>query len=301
MFQILPTLCQLRLLLGLVVFHFYRHAQQFFLRFRVTHHESHIDQRFHRIRISDGNKHPFVVLLTTLQPITTIFGQSHGTSRMFCHNRTDNTGNQNHNDHPIQHTFIHQELTGRYLYLSSHHHHRQSSGCMGITQTKQHLTSRFRHPEHQLCEPCRQPFGSRSHQYHDQYYPKGFHSMKQGSQIDKHPYPNQEIWDEQGIAHKLHTIHQRRDMRNERIQHQTCHKSTKDAFQTHQLCQCSTQEHQSQYKDVLHYIVLISTEKPTGKTGKHNENKGTISQTLGSKQNPSTRIHSPFIHARNTR
>ena len=296
MFQTLASLSQFRLLLGLIVFHLYRNRKQFLLRLRVAHHKRHVHQWFHGFRISDRHQHAFIFFATSHIHLTVLLGQSHGSGSPFCHNGTDDTRNKNDNDHPVQHILVHEKHARFHLYLRTHHHHSQGTGCMGITQTEHHLTGRLRHAIDKLRKPSSHPLGQSSHYNHDYYYLNGITSIEQRSQIDKHPHSYQEIRNEQRIAHKLGTVHQWRHTRDKTVQHQSGQKGTENTFHTCQLSQGCTKEHQRQNEDILHHIVLVLAEEPTGKSRENQKDKGTIYHTLTDKQDPRTGVQFTSIN-----
>ena len=172
---------------------------------------------------------------------------------------------------------------------------------MGITQAEKHLTRSCRHAIDFLRNPCSQPLGSRSHNEHHHHDLDGIASGKQGAQVDEHPHPYQEVRYEEGIAHKFSSIHQRRNVRNEAVQHQSGQECPEDAFESGQFGQGCTEENECQHEDVLHDIVLVLAEEPTGKAGENQEHKSTIAHALAYKPYPRTRIELTPIHARDTR
>ena len=205
---------------------------------------------------------------------------------MFRHHRTDDAGEKNHDDHPVQHVFIHQEDTRFQFNLRTDHHHRQSTGSMGIAQTEQHLTGSLRHAIDELGEPGSYPLGNRCNNDHDENHLDGLTPMEQGTQVDEHPHPNQEVRDEKRITHKLRTVHQRRNVRNQAVQHQASQESTEDTFHACQLRQRRRKEHQGKHKNILHHIVFVGTEEPTGKSRKDQEYEDTIAHTLADEPYP---------------
>ena len=172
---------------------------------------------------------------------------------------------------------------------------------MSITQAEHHLARCLRHAIDELCNPCRHPLGECPYQYHHHNHQNGISATEQGTQIDEHPYPYQEIRNKQGVTHKLCTVHQRRNMRDETVQNQTCQKRPEDAFHACQFCQSRTEKHQSEDEDILHDIVLVLAEEPTGKPREHQKYKSTIGHALADKPYPRARTKFAPIDARNAR
>ena len=58
-------------------------------------------------------------------------------------------------------------------------------------------------------------------------------------------------------------VHQRRDMRNQPVQNQTCKESTQDTFHPHKLHQSGSEENHGKHEYELHHVVIVPPEEPT--------------------------------------
>ena len=90
--------------------------------------------------------------------------------------------------------------------------------------------------------------------------------VKEATHIDEHTHTDKEIGDEEGIAHKLDAVHQRRHTRNISIEHQTRKEGTEESLEPCQLRHGGTQHQQYKDKGKLRHIVAILLEKISRKS-----------------------------------
>ena len=104
--------------------------------------------------------------------------------------------------------------------------------------------------------------------------------------VDNHAHSNQEIWNEERIAHKLEARHQGTCLGNETVDYQACKERSKQSFETHHLGQRSADEDESQDEDELHDTVLVATQEPASHPWEHQNGKGNIQPALQAKEKP---------------
>ena len=90
--------------------------------------------------------------------------------------------------------------------------------------------------------------------------------------INQHSHSDKEIRNKQRISYKLQVTHQRRNMRNQAVQHQPGQEGSQDSLHTNQLHQSGSQEDHGHHKDILHHLVTVTTEEPASdaREGQHN-------------------------------
>ena len=114
--------------------------------------------------------------------------------------------------------------------------------------------------------------------------------------INQHTHAYQEIGNKQGVAHKLQMVHQRRDMRNQPVQYQTCKESTQDTFHPHKLHQSGSEENHGKHKYELHHVVIVPPEEPTAYAWKQIYNQNTQEDNLYDKPYPKEAVRLPLEH-----
>ena len=86
-------------------------------------------------------------------------------------------------------------------------------------------------------------------------------------QIDNHAHSDEKIGDEEGISHKFDALHQRSYGRDFAIEHDAHEEGAEETFHPCPFHEPSAQEHQDEHKDILHYALIKTTEKPTRQRG----------------------------------
>ena len=106
------------------------------------------------------------------------------------------------------HGAVHHILVDKAIAVA---YHRGGDCGRSLTRGKaEHYTPVNRSKaEHFLTDPGRAPFCDKRHGNHIQRHPADAPSLEQGADVDKHTYPYQEIWNEYGVAYKLHVAHKR--------------------------------------------------------------------------------------------
>ena len=91
-------------------------------------------------------------------------------------------------------------------------------------------------------------------------------------------------------------VHQRRDMRNQPVQNQTCKESTQDTFHPHKLHQSGSEENHGKHKYELHHVVIVPPEEPTAYAWKQIYNQNTQEDNLYDKPYPEEAVRLPLEH-----
>ena len=134
----------------------------------------------------------------------------------------DNTTKEDKHDRTVQHLIVHQ-VDGR---MGSNHYDGQGSCSMGVRQTE--------HQPHGIpvltTPPCHgsggQQLGECSCHHHNQYDPQRVGVAQHDAHINEHSHTYQEVWDENGITHKLESRHQRTGLGDKAVHYQACQEST---------------------------------------------------------------------------
>ena len=124
--------------------------------------------------------------------------------------------------------------------------------------------------------------------------------MEHRSDIHQHAHTNQEVGNEDGVADKLDTVHQRRGVGHKTIKHQTCKEGAKDALQATELSGGSGKEDHSQRESELYDGIAVFTEEHTNEAWQQEEHAEDEKGKLQAEEDPEPNVVAAFQRARDT-
>ena len=193
--------------------------------------------------------------------------------RPFVRSKTANQATEEDEHHGAAKHFVVHEF---HAWSSSDGYDGEGSSSVSIRQTEHqpHTVPALSHrPSH---DSRGNQLGEHARHNHDCDQPKRFGMAEEDAYVDNHAHSNQEIWNEERIAHKLEARHQGTCLGNETVDYQACKERSKQSFETHHLGQRSADEDESQDEDELHDTILVATQEPASHPWKHQNGKGDI-------------------------
>ncbi len=142
-----------------------------------------------------------------------------------------------------------------------------------------------------LSNECCQPFRYCGYHRHNHRHQKCFKTNEKTPYIHHHTNTDKKKWNKNGIADKLYTVHQRRNIWNKTVQNKSGEKCSQNTFYAQHLSQQRSRKHQRQNKNVLKNAIAVARKKETGYFGKQekqHEYKNTIRYA---QPNPKRRIY----------
>ena len=188
------------------------------------------------------------------------------TGRLLRREGGDGAGDEDHHDGTVQ-DLVAQQVDWQPirihtdLYSMTDHHSRQGGSSLGIAQTEDHETLFLRHlvrlPRDHSGDVLGEGGDGTHHGGGDQRVEAG----EDRTDINEHTHTYQEERNEDRIAHKVQTVHQRGDARDVPIQRKTHHEGTDDRLQGGHLREESPQEDHRQDEDILQDTILMPLEE----------------------------------------
>ena len=147
---------------------------------------------------------------------------------------------------------------------------------MGVGQTEYHLPVKGAHVIGELRYPGGKPFAQRCHYRHHYGYIESVPSRKYHLDIDEHSHADEKVRDENGVAHKLDAVHQRRHIGDVAVHDDASEESAKHALKTYKPGGAARQKHHGEYKYELHHAVAVVLEKPSGDARKQIDDRDAV-------------------------
>ena len=111
-----------------VVYHIECHETP--VQFGVTHHDGHADQSFCHIGIFHRQQY-FLIVCLGLFDVLCLVGDDELAGAALRHEGADDAGEENHDDHAVEHVVVDHRMSRRHLQAHAHHHHGDTAGGMG--------------------------------------------------------------------------------------------------------------------------------------------------------------------------
>ena len=184
--------------------------------------------------------------------------------------RTDHTRHEYQHHRPVEHVVVEQaRAVGQYDFIP-HEHNGQRGGGARSRQPEHQAAVVGLHLEYLLRGKGGQPFGGDAREGHHRCH-EDCSAVAEGAQVDEHTHADEEVGNEEGIAHKLHVRHQRRGGRNEAVERKAGEERAENALNAHHLHKSRTEEHEHKYEYILHHAVVVAAEEPPPYGGKRNQ------------------------------
>ena len=135
-------------------------------------------------------------------------------------------------------------------------------------------------------EECREQLAERTRHYHDEYYPQSLEVAEHDADVHQHPHPNQEIWDEEGVAHELYSRHERACLGDETVDDQSCKEGTQQPLKPYQLGKRRTEEDEGKDEDVLHDAVGEPAKEPPAHAWEKEDDERPVADALEHEEEP---------------
>ena len=178
------------------------------------------------------------------------------------HQGRNDAGEEYHHHHTVEHIGIHQVAAVADAEFHTHHHDGNGACCVGRSQAEHHVPIRYRHAESDTRQIAGNHLSDCSHHHHDNDHIGGVPTLKEHADIDEHSHTNQEIGNEDGIADKLQTSHQRGDTRNVAVEGETGKEGAKHTFESDKRRDGSTEEKDGKDEDKLRDGITVSLQEP---------------------------------------
>ena len=269
-------------------------CQQIIPLLRVAYHQRKIYQVFNRIGVGYRNQYLLRFHGAVFFQMRLLHGNLPcGTLR---NERAHNASYKNQQDGTIQNIIVQQAFPIGQNDVVPHQHSRQRCRCLCIAQSVHQLPFNPSHFIYFLRQPAGNPFTCQCHHNHYSRYFQSIAMTENHVHINQHTHTYQEIGNKQGVAHKLQMVHQRRDMRNQPVQYQTCKESTQDTFHPHKLHQSGSEKNHGKHEYELHHVVIVPPEEPTAYAWKQIYNQDTQEDNLYDKPYPEEAVRLPLEH-----
>ena len=133
---------------------------------------------------------------------------------------------------------------------------------MGTGEAEHHLAARGAVAVDALRYPRRQPLAENGHREHH-----GAHGERVGvenhAHVYHHAHADEEVGDEQRVAHKLDGAHKRRRRRHIAVEDKAGGKRAQHGLQAYQLRAPRGHEHHRHHEDILRHLLAVALEEPT--------------------------------------
>ena len=202
-----------------IIDHVQRH--QFTIQPLVTHQDGQVKQMRSYLRILHAEQNFLVISLRIVNMGMPLLLQNDLLGGMLCHQGTNNTSDEDHDHHAVEHIIVHQELSGSHLQAHSHHHHGDGTCRMSGCQTEHHIAIGLRKMEEKTGYIGSCGLSESTEESDEKHNPQHINTRKEGTHVDKHTHAYQEIGDKQGITDKLDTVHQGGDVWNISVEDQS--------------------------------------------------------------------------------
>ena len=107
---------------------------------------------------------------------------------MLCHQGTDDTSNENHDHHTIEHIIVHQILARSYLQSHSHHHHSDGTCRMSGCQSEHHIAISLRQTEEKTGDIGSCGLSESTEESNKEHNPQNVDTRKEGAYVDEHTH-----------------------------------------------------------------------------------------------------------------
>ena len=132
---------------------------------------------------------------------------------------TDDAGHQNQQHGAVQHIVVQQAFAAGQDDVVAHQHRRQRCRRLRIAQPVHQVPFDAAHPVNLLRQPAGNPLARQGNGNHHARHLQRVAVAEDDMHVYQHPHAYQEIGNEKRVAHKLQVVHQRRDVRNQAVQH----------------------------------------------------------------------------------
>jgi len=229
----------------------------------VAHHHPQAHQVVGNLRILHGYEYLLIVCHCFLWRRVPAF-EHHLLGGPLGGHRAVDAGDEYEDDGAVEHIVVEQSLAVGHDEVVAHQHGSQRGPSLCIAQPEDHLTLEGLQSEGLLRHPRGHPFRHQRHNDHDACHLECAPSAEQRPDVDQHAHADEEVGDEDGIAHKLQTIHQSRHPGDIAVEHQSGEKGAQQSLQVDELHHQRTEKHQCQHKDKLYDDVLVVYEELAG-------------------------------------
>lgn len=253
-------------------------------------------ERTDRRRVVQRN-HDFLFVLRLRGAGFCVQGEFLG--RVLSGERTDDAREENEHHDSVHHFVAHQGLSRGDVEGCAHHHHGQRAGRVPVAQSEHHPARRLVPPEEPLAGPGGQPFRRGGRCQDDQHDPERVPALEEQADVDEHAHADEEVRDEQGVAHEVDAVHQGRGRGDVAVQHEAREESAEDAFEAAQLAERCAEKNDDQHEDVLEHVVGHVVEKAADDGRQGEEHEQAEQDALHRKPNPEDGVARACERARN--
>ena len=198
----------------------------------VAHHDGHLEQLRGYLGILHAEEDLLVVGQFRLFFQVVLLFEDDLLGSVVGHECTDDTGDENHHHHTVEHVVVHQIDSWCHFQSHAYHDHGDGASSVGRCETEHHVACRLGHFEQQAGEVGSHGLSEGSEESDEEYDPQHIAAREHRPHINEHAHANQEIRDEQRIANKLDAVHQRRHMRNIPVENQSGDECAEDTLQS---------------------------------------------------------------------
>ena len=150
---------------------------------------------------------------------------------VLSHQSADDTGEEDHHDHTVEHIVVDKILTRGHFEAHAHHNHGDGTSRMGRGEAEHHVSIGLRQSEDETGDIGCDSLSKGAEEDDEEYHPDDVDAREEGAHVDEHAHTNQEVGDEQGITDKLDAVHQGRDVGDVSVEDQSGEEGAEDAFE----------------------------------------------------------------------
>ena len=198
-------------------------------------------------------------------------------------NRGDGACDEYHKHCAVEYGLVHHPGAVGQHHVVTDCDHGQGHCRVGCRQAEHHTPVCRVHPVAFLGYVRGQPFAGQGHGEHHRRDPEGV-AFDDDPHVDHHPYPDEEIGDEQRVAHKLYGVHERRAGGDIAVEHKPGEECPQHRLKTHHPRQPCRQEDHREDEDILGDFLRIALEEPARHPGVEIQHPGAICPGLGQQQ-----------------
>ena len=253
----------------------------------VPHQERQVDEVVGIFGVFHGYEHLAVVRLPFVSGTGHVLvAQDDALCRPVGEQGGDDAGDEDHDDHAVEHVIVHEEDAVAHRQVHTHHHHGDAAGSMGRGEAEHHVARAERQAESQAGDVSRQCLAQGAEEHDAAHHPEDVAALEDEPHVDEHTHTDEEIRDEESVADELQTVHQRRDVGNVAVEDESGEEGAEHALDAHRLRQGGAHEEHRQNEDELHHRVTVPPEEPARESGYQREHHGAVGSRLGGEEDP---------------
>ncbi len=262
----------------------------------VAHHEGQTDEALYGVGVDERDEQALFLGSLLLSRGHVVHHDPLG--GVLGNERAGHAGDEYQQDSPVQHVLVQQARAVGQDDVVAYEHGGEGGRGLRVAQPEHELALHGLHLEYLLRAPRGYPLAEQGARDHHSGYLERVDVAEQYPKVYHHAYADEEVGDEQRVAHELKVAHQRRDVGYQAIEHQSHKEGAQDALHAYKLHETCAEKHHRQHEDILDDAVAVTAEEPPGDAGKDVHDAPAKQDDLEDEGYPEAARRLAAVHAR---